>query len=67
MTTSATIDGAMKTGTLILVAVIGLVVIPFVLSFLLELTNKKGVATALKSAEAVRAASYSTYSRRPLR
>lgn len=30
-----------STGTLILVAVIGLVVIPFVLSFLLELTNKR--------------------------
>ena len=33
-------------------AIIGLVVLPFALSFLLELTNKNGAAVALKSATA---------------
>jgi uncharacterized protein YqgC (DUF456 family) len=35
---------------ILLLAVIGLVVLPFTLSFLLELTNKNGAAVALKAA-----------------
>lgn len=37
-------------------AVVGLIIIPFVLAFLLELTNKNGAVPALKSAASATAA-----------
>ena len=37
-------------GLIVLICVIALVLVPFLLAFLLELTNKKGAAEALKSA-----------------
>lgn len=41
---------------IILMAVVGLIIIPFVLAFLLELTNKNGAVPALKSAASATAA-----------
>ena len=40
----------------ILIAVVALVLVPFVLAFLLELTNKQGAVCALKSAGSATAA-----------
>ena len=40
----------------ILIAVVALVLVPFVLAFLLELTNKQGAVCALKSAASATAA-----------
>ncbi|MGN0235387.1 MAG: DUF456 family protein [Paludibacteraceae bacterium] len=40
----------------ILIAIVALVLVPFVLAFLLELTNKKGAMCALKSAASATAA-----------
>ena len=39
-----------STSTMVTMAILGFVVIPFVLAFLLELTNKQGAVPALKSA-----------------
>jgi uncharacterized protein YqgC (DUF456 family) len=41
-----------ETWVILLVAVAGLVILPFVFSFLFELTNKNGAAVALKAASA---------------
>lgn len=41
-----------ETWVILLVAVTGLVILPFVFSFLFELTNKNGAAVALKAASA---------------
>ena len=46
---SQSIDDS-STASLVLITVIGLVILPFVLSFLLELTSRKGAVSALKSA-----------------
>lgn len=44
--------GSMETWVILLFAIIGLVILPFGLAFILELTNKNGAAVALKAATA---------------
>lgn len=44
--------GSMETWVILLFAIIGLVILPFGLAFMLELTNKNGAAVALKAATA---------------
>lgn len=46
----AAMANADSIGVIILMFIVGLVIIPFVLAFLLELTNKNGAPEALKSA-----------------
>ena len=50
------VKGIDSTALVILIAVVALVLVPFVLAFLLELTNKQGAVCALKSAGSATAA-----------